>query len=240
MAGSLEATERRRLELVGDVAHELRTPLATLDGYLEGLQDGVVDADAGDLGAAAARDRPPHPARRRPLRAVARRGAAAAADDRGRSTPATVARRRRRAVPAAGRGALADDRAADSARRARRPGGSRSTRAGPAPTTSRTPSATAPTVPRSTIVGAADRTARSSCRSATTGPGLTAEQRAHVFERFYRIDPSRSRALGGSGIGLAIARALAGRDGRPGLGGVRWPGHGLDVLGGAPGGLTDP
>lgn len=41
------------------------------------------------------------------------------------------------------------------------------------------------------------------------GPGLTAEQRAHVFERFYRIDPSRSRALGGSGIGLAIARALA-------------------------------
>ena len=44
MAGSLEATERRRLQLVGDVAHELRTPLATLDGYLEGLQDGVVDA----------------------------------------------------------------------------------------------------------------------------------------------------------------------------------------------------
>lgn len=42
MASSLEATERRRLQLVGDVAHELRTPLATLDGYLEGLQDGVV------------------------------------------------------------------------------------------------------------------------------------------------------------------------------------------------------
>ena len=41
------------------------------------------------------------------------------------------------------------------------------------------------------------------------GPGLTLDQRDHVFERFYRIDPSRSRALGGSGIGLAIARALA-------------------------------
>ena len=40
------------------------------------------------------------------------------------------------------------------------------------------------------------------------GPGLTDEQRERVFERFYRIDPSRSRALGGSGIGLAIARAL--------------------------------
>ena len=40
------------------------------------------------------------------------------------------------------------------------------------------------------------------------GPGLTADQRDRVFERFYRVDPSRSRALGGSGIGLAIARAL--------------------------------
>jgi signal transduction histidine kinase len=41
------------------------------------------------------------------------------------------------------------------------------------------------------------------------GPGLTAEQVAHLFERFYRLDTSRSRALGGSGIGLAIVRALA-------------------------------
>jgi DNA-binding response OmpR family regulator len=39
-------------------------------------------------------------------------------------------------------------------------------------------------------------------------PGLTDEQRERVFERFYRADPSRSRALGGSGIGLAIAKAL--------------------------------
>ena len=45
MAASLEATERRRLDLVGDVAHELRTPLATLDAYLEGLEDGVVAAE---------------------------------------------------------------------------------------------------------------------------------------------------------------------------------------------------
>jgi len=42
MAGALEETERRRLALIGDLAHELRTPIATIEGYLEGVLDGVV------------------------------------------------------------------------------------------------------------------------------------------------------------------------------------------------------
>jgi two-component system sensor histidine kinase BaeS len=42
------------------------------------------------------------------------------------------------------------------------------------------------------------------------GPGLAADQLEAVFERFYRVDAARSRASGGSGIGLAIVRALAG------------------------------
>jgi two-component system, OmpR family, sensor kinase len=48
-----------------------------------------------------------------------------------------------------------------------------------------------------------------------TGPGLSAEDAAHVFERFYRADPSRSRttAQQGSGLGLAIVAAIAGAHG---------------------------
>jgi two-component system OmpR family sensor kinase len=41
------------------------------------------------------------------------------------------------------------------------------------------------------------------------GPGMTAEQAAHVFERFYRTDQARARSQGGAGLGLSIAAALA-------------------------------
>ena len=42
MAVSLEQTEAMRRELIGNVAHELRTPLSTIKGYMEGLMDGVL------------------------------------------------------------------------------------------------------------------------------------------------------------------------------------------------------
>jgi two-component system OmpR family sensor kinase len=44
---------------------------------------------------------------------------------------------------------------------------------------------------------------------ADSGPGLDAEQVAHLFERFYRADASRARASGGVGLGLAIVLAVA-------------------------------
>jgi two-component system, OmpR family, sensor kinase len=43
---------------------------------------------------------------------------------------------------------------------------------------------------------------------ADQGPGMTAEQASHVFERFYRTDDARTRARGGTGLGLAIATSL--------------------------------
>ncbi|MFT3899019.1 MAG: HAMP domain-containing sensor histidine kinase [Gordonia sp. (in: high G+C Gram-positive bacteria)] len=65
---------------------------------------------------------------------------------------------------------------------------------------------------------------------ADTGPGLTAEEAAHVFDRFYRGDSSRSRTSGGgNGLGLSIVSALVdahggqvGVDSTPGEGATFW------------------
>jgi two-component system OmpR family sensor kinase len=40
------------------------------------------------------------------------------------------------------------------------------------------------------------------------GPGLSPEEKARVFDRFYRADASRARATGGAGLGLAIVRSI--------------------------------
>ena len=62
-----------------------------------------------------------------------------------------------------------------------------------------------------------------------TGPGLMPHHRERVFERFYRVDPGRSRELGGTGLGLAIVKHLveamggkAGVDERQGGGSRFW------------------
>lgn len=45
-------------------------------------------------------------------------------------------------------------------------------------------------------------------RVSDAGPGIPAADQAQVFDRFYRVDKTRSRDRGGSGLGLAVARSL--------------------------------
>jgi signal transduction histidine kinase len=206
MAGSLEQTERRRLALVGDVAHELRTPIATLEGYLEGLLDGVVPPseqtwatlhdeagrlrrlvdDLQELSRAEARQIP------LVLRPVAAAAIVQAAIDRlgaqftekGIELHSEVASH----VPAV----QADqDRAVQVLTNLL----TNALRYTPAPGSVTVRLAR---IGDAVVLSVAD-----------SGIGLAPEHLAHLFERFYRVDKSRSRALGGSGIGLTIARALA-------------------------------
>ena len=214
MAASLQANEQRRTELVGDVAHELRTPLATLDGYLEGLEDGVIQAeqrtwtllraetsrltrlvdDLQQLWRAEAGQLP-----LRPVALEAEPVLQSAADrfhvqaavrsitlgiDAPKPLPAVLADPDRL-------GQVLDNFVSNALRY------------GP--------------VGQEVVLRARPHGRGITLSVIDHGPGLTAEQCGQVFERFYRVDPSRSRALGGSGIGLAVARALAGA-----MGGRAW------------------
>jgi two-component system OmpR family sensor kinase len=66
---------------------------------------------------------------------------------------------------------------------------------------------TAPATPVHVTVGS--RNGDALIEVSDSGPGMSADQLAHVFERFYRGDSSRSRQSGGVGLGLSIVAAVA-------------------------------
>ena len=210
--GDLRATDRLRRELVANVGHDLRTPLAGVSGYLEEAErftsEGRPDAaaralasarrqasDAGDLVAdlfeLSVLDRPPEavPLHRGPvpLGELVRDAAA----------------RHRRAFRAASVDLVLDapgglptldadggrllrvlSNLLDNARRHTPAGGS--------------VQLSARLEPERAVVEVRD-----------TGEGVAQEDLESIFERYYRGDDARTRGEGGTGLGLAIARAIA-------------------------------
>lgn len=206
MAAALEQTEQRRMQLIGDVAHELRTPIATLRGYLEGLMDGVVQPtdetwtrlhgetgrlqrlvdDLQELSRAEAHQLSLKP-RRISVVDTVRIVISRLRDDFLQKGVALDVD-----VPDGMPPAMADpDRVVQVLTNLL----TNALRYTPAP---------GHVGVQVTCAGDEEL----SIAVCDTGVGIPAEHLPHVFERFYRVDKSRSRALGGSGIGLTIARAV--------------------------------
>ncbi|WP_137988847.1 sensor histidine kinase [Streptomyces vilmorinianum] len=204
MADSLQASEERQRRLVGDIAHELRTPLANLRGYLEALRDGVLQADAElldslheevllqqrivddlqDLALAEAGVLTYHRTEldARELVETCRTAHSALAAAAGVSldavAPGPVALH---GDPGRLRQALSN--LVGNAVRHTAPGGSVRLE-----------------------VAERDEMVRITVRD--TGSGIPAADLPHLFDRFWRADAARGRATGGSGLGLSIARQI--------------------------------
>ncbi|NUT53989.1 MAG: HAMP domain-containing histidine kinase [Saccharothrix sp.] len=200
MSARVADTERQRQALVGDVAHELRTPLSTVTGWLEAAQDGVAATDQRlvallleeslvlqrlvddlhDLAQADAGTLRLHP---EPMDAadVVEQVVAAHAADR---SVAVAARTEGElflvADPVRLRQAV--ENLVTNAIRYTPEGGSVSVTA---------------RLDGGVVIEVAD-----------TGVGIAPDDLPHVFDRFWRADKSRSRTTGGSGLGLAITRHL--------------------------------
>ena len=209
MAAQLRTVEATRRRLLDDLAHELRTPVATLDGYLEGIEDGVVQPSPqtltllrgqtarltrliGDLAAVSAAEegRLVRDVRREPPGQLVADAAAAARAVAARDHPDKDLRV---AVEAAADlpDVLVDRERIDQALANLLTNALRHSHCGGTVTV------------RARRAGAAVEIA-----VADTGDGIAAEHLPHLFERFYRADTARDRASGGSGIGLTIARAV--------------------------------
>jgi two-component system sensor histidine kinase BaeS len=221
MAEAVQRSEERQRRLIADVAHEMRTPLSNLRGYLEGLSDGVVEpsrdlfaslheetllqgrilddlqvlalAEAGDLGYTKAPI---------DLADLARAGATA-----------------HRAVAAEAEVAMTVDAPAPvwveaDPDRLRQVLGNLLTNA-----IRYTDAGGHVLVRVRALVGEAVLIVED------TGVGIAAEDLRRVFDRFWRADPARQRATGGTGLGLTIAHRIVTDHGgrvevasRPGVG----------------------
>jgi two-component system sensor histidine kinase BaeS len=206
MATALERAEGLRRRLVEDLAHELRTPLTSLQGYLEALADGVVEATPDIL-------RTVHEEIVRITRLVeeldrlARVGAPSG--DRVREAVDVPAVARRVAILYEPELASRDiTLRLDLAERL--------------PAVSGDPDAIGQVL-TNLVQNAArytndggevvvdlrtDAGGRVVCAVENTGPGIPAKELPLIWERLYRVDPSRARSSGGAGIGLAIVRQI--------------------------------
>lgn len=207
MADVLEHTEETRRRLLSDLAHELRTPLATVEAYHEGLADGVIEPDevtvevladatgrlrrlVDDISLVSMAEEGQLALDRHPLDLV---DLVVGAVDAARPSADAAGISLRHRLPADAVMVVADaDRLSQVLANLLSNAVEHTPRDG------------------SITVTVTSDGHRAVVEVADTGEGIGAEHLPHVFQRFYRADPARRRTPG-SGIGLTISRAIVQR-----------------------------
>ncbi|KOS56411.1 sensor histidine kinase [Rhodococcus rhodochrous] len=204
LADRLDSVETTRRRMLSDLAHEMRTPLATLDAHIEALEDGIRVPDAETLAVLRS-------STARLGRLAEDMGAVSRAEE-GRLSVTPVRTDTRSLVDAAVRVA-ADRFAAKGVALVEDVEHPDAVTADPDRigqvlgnlldnALRHTPTGGTVTLAATTVDSDVEITVTD------TGDGIAPEHLRHLFDRFYRADPSRRRQEGGSGIGLTIARAL--------------------------------
>ncbi|MFI1223392.1 MULTISPECIES: sensor histidine kinase [unclassified Streptomyces] len=200
--------EEQRKAMVSDVAHELRTPLSNIRGWLEAAQDGLADPDPAFVSSLLEEAVQ--------LQHIIDDLQDLAAADAGvlRLHPASVEARDLLSQVAAAHQARAESAGVTLAVAATAPGPA--LRADPVRLRQAVGNLVSNAV-RHTPEGGRVTLRASACEQGEgsvvievtdTGSGIPAEDLPHVFDRFWRAEKSRSRRTGGSGLGLAIVRKL--------------------------------
>ena len=204
MAEAIERKENLRKQMTSDIAHELRSPLNNLTGYLEAIADGVVEPDPETIGSL---------------------------QDEAELLVRLVADLEQISLADAGRqvlhlqpvrlGALVASSVAMMQPRAASRGVTITCEAATPAEVEADPGRMAQVV-RNLLENAITHTPaggrirvqvaniddRVTLTVTDSGPGIPEEHLPYIFERFYRADPSRTRATGGAGLGLAIVEQL--------------------------------
>jgi signal transduction histidine kinase len=204
LATRLERVEQTRTRLLADLAHEMRTPLASIDAHLEAIEDGVRTTDPATMAVLHANSRRLH----------------RLADDITTVSRAEEGRLDLRPTPTAAAGLLraAASAAADAYNAA---GVTLRTQVDTSAMVDVDPDRISQVLANlldnalhhTSAPGVVTLTARRGHNHTVelvvtdTGTGIGASDLPHIFERFYRADPARQHR-GGSGIGLTISRAI--------------------------------
>ncbi|MFC1966678.1 ATP-binding protein [Chloroflexota bacterium] len=205
MAENLERAEQLRKNMVADVAHELRTPLSNLKGYLEAVRDEVIKPDVDTIRSLDEEAT----MLSRLVNDLQELSLAEAGELKMNYRTEDIVKLIKQAVAAKQTQAMTKRVSLSAGLPAKLPLVNLDSQRIGQVLFNLLENALAHTAKDGLVtVTAKQQGDRVEVAVIDTGEGIPAEELSHVFERFYRVDKSRTRATGGSGLGLTIAKRL--------------------------------